>query len=229
RRGVGSRPGSTLGAASDRRAPPGRRARDRSPSAPPGPGGLRQRAQEAAPQRGGGAGARGPAPPPPPPLPPPRAPAPALLARFSSGPGARLWPWSDDSGRLLPEGNGSLSPEVAGFCFFVLLTRAASERRARGGPSRGLSGPFAEAGFGGGEWLPDRADDLAVRLLAAGTGDAVPRGELLAALQVLLRATLSPAPDSNGTALTLQRLGLDLAQGEAAAMLDRARVRLPEL
>jgi len=153
----------------------------------------------------------------------------ALLARFSSGPGPRLWPWSDALGRLLPQGNGSLSPEVAGFCFFVLLTCAAGERRARGGPARGLSQPFAEAGFGGGEWLPDRADDLAVRLLAAGTGDSIPRGELLAALQVLLRATLSAAPDANGTALTLQRLGLDLAQGEAAAMLDRARARLPEL
>src|SRR5262249_43660458 len=108
-------------------------------------------------------------------------------------------------------------------------TRAASERRARGGPSRGLSGPFAEAGFGGGEWLPDRADDLAVRPLPAGAGDAVPRGELLAALQVLLRAPPSPAPVSNGPAPTPQPLGLELAQGEAAAMLDRARVRLPEL
>src|SRR5262249_20767883 len=147
---------------------------------------------------------------------------------FASG-HARLWPWSDALGRLLPQGNGALSPQVAGFCFFVLLTHAASERRARGGPSRGLPEPFASAGFGAGEWLPDRADDLAVRLLAAGMGDGIPRGELLDALQVLVRATLSPAPDASGTALTLQRLGLDLAQGEAAAMLDRARVILPEL
>src|SRR5215470_4199374 len=54
----------------------------------------------------------------------------ALLARFASG-HARLWPWSDALGRLLPQGDGALSPEVAGFCFFVLLTHAASERRAR--------------------------------------------------------------------------------------------------
>jgi len=153
----------------------------------------------------------------------------ALLARFASGPGARLWPWSDAAGRLLPEGSGALSPEVAGFGFFVLLTHAAGERRARGGPSRGLSPPFGNAGFGAGEWLPDRTDDLAVRLFAAGADDSIPRGELLDALSVLLRATLSPVPGANGVAQTLQRLGVDLAQGEADAMLDRARARLPDL
>jgi hypothetical protein len=153
----------------------------------------------------------------------------ALLARFASGPGARLWPWSDAAGRLLPEGSGALSPEVAGFGFFVLLTHAASERRARGGPSRGLSPPFGNAGFGAGEWLPDRTDDLAVRLFAAGADDSIPRGELLDALSVLLRATLSLVPGANGVAHTLQRLGVDLAEGEADAMLDRARARLPDL
>jgi hypothetical protein len=153
----------------------------------------------------------------------------ALLARFVSGPGAGLWPWSDGSGRLLPQGKDALSPEAAGFCFFVLLTQAASERRGRGGPSRGLSLPFADAGFGAGEWLPDRTDDLAVRVLAAGADDSIPRGELLDALSVLLRATLSPAPGADGVALTLQRLGVDLAQAEAQAMLERARARLPEL
>jgi len=153
----------------------------------------------------------------------------AFLARFASGPGAGLWPWSDAAGRLLPQGDGALSPEVAGFCFFVLLTRAAGERRARRGPSRGLSPLFGEAGFGAGEWLPDRTDDLAVRLLAAGEDDSIPRGELLDALSVLLRATLSPAPGADGVSLTLQRLGVDLAQGETEAMLDRARARLPDL
>jgi len=153
----------------------------------------------------------------------------ALLARFASGQGARLWPWSDAAGRLLPQGSAAVSPEVAGFCFFVLLTHAAGERRARGGPSRGLPSPFAEAGFGAGEWLPDRADDLAVRLLAAGADGGVPRGELLDALSVLLRATLSSARRADGVALTLQRLGVDLAQGDAEAMLDRARSRLPDL
>jgi len=151
----------------------------------------------------------------------------ALLARFASGPGARLWPWSDATGALLPESEGKLSLEVAGFCFFVLLTQAASERRARGGPSRGLSPAFAEAGFGAGEWLPDRTDDLAVRLLAAGTGDAIPRGDLLDALSVLVRATLSPGAD--GVALRLQRLDVDLTQAEEEAMLDRARTRLLDL
>ncbi|MFL5312511.1 MAG: hypothetical protein ACJ79H_18915 [Myxococcales bacterium] len=151
----------------------------------------------------------------------------ALLARFASGPGVRLWPWSDAAGLLLPQGDGALSPEVAGFCFFVLLTQAASERRARGGPSRGLSPPFADAGFGNGEWLPDRTDDLAIRLLAAGADEPIPRGELLDALSVLVRATLSSGAD--GVALTLQRLGVDLAQGEEEAVLDRARARLPHL
>jgi hypothetical protein len=92
-----------------------------------------------------------------------------------------------------------------------------------------LSLPFADAGFGAGEWLPDRTDDLAVRVLAAGADDSIPRGELLDALSVLLRATLSPAPGADGVALTLQRLGVDLAQAEAQAMLERARARLPDL
>jgi hypothetical protein len=153
----------------------------------------------------------------------------ALLARFASAQGARLWPWSDASGRLLPHGDGAVAPEVAGFCFFVLLTHAAGERRARGGPSRGLSSPFADAGFGAGEWLPDRADDLAVRLLAAAGAGAMPRGELLEALSVLVRTTLAPPPRADGVALTLQRLGVDLAQGEAEEMLVRAQGRLPDL
>ncbi len=152
----------------------------------------------------------------------------ALLARFAAGPGARLWPWLDASGRLLPQGEGALSPDVAGLCFFVLLTHTASERRSRGGPAGGLSAPFDEAGFAASEWLPDRTDDLAVRLLAAGAPEGVPRGELLDALSVLLRATLAPR-SSDGVALTLQRLGVDLAQGESEAMLERARERLPAL
>jgi hypothetical protein len=132
----------------------------------------------------------------------------ALLARFSSGPGPRLWPWSDGEGRLLPHREALLSPEVAGLCFFVLLTHMAGERRSRGGPAGGLSQPFAEAGFGAPEWLPDRTDDLAVRLLAAGAADGVPRGELLDAISSLLRSTLARADEP---------------------MLLRARDRLPEL
>jgi hypothetical protein len=142
----------------------------------------------------------------------------ALLARFASGEGARLWPWRDAEGGLFPQGSGPLSPETAGACFFVLLTHAAFERRARGGPAGGLPAPFADAGFGSGEWLPDRTDDLAVRLLAAGDAPAQP--ELLEVLPGLLRATLAP----NGVPASL-----DLPAAEALAMLDSARQRLPEL
>jgi hypothetical protein len=143
----------------------------------------------------------------------------ALLARFVSGEGARLWPWRDAAGGLVPLGNASLSPEAAGACFFVLLTHAAFERRARGGPAGGLSPPFAEAGFASGEWLPDRSDDLAVRLLAA--GDAPVQPEMLEVLPALLRATLAPR---NGVPASL-----DLPAEEARAMLDSARQRLPGL
>lgn len=143
----------------------------------------------------------------------------ALLARFAAGPGMRLWPWADASGRLLPQ--GALEPETAGLCLFVLLTRAASERRGRG-----VSPIFAGAGFGASEWLPDRTDDLAVRLLAAGEG--VPRGDTLEALALLVQATLSPAAPGD-VSLALQRLGVDIAQGETDAMVDRSRPRLAEL
>jgi hypothetical protein len=129
----------------------------------------------------------------------------ALLARFTTGPGENLWPWKDEPGRLLPQGEKSLEPEMAGLCFFVLLTHTASERRSRGGPSGGLSLPFAEAGFGASEWLPDRTDDVAIRLL---TASPIPRGEMLEAFSALLRSTLS---------------------SERTAMLDGARSRLPEL
>jgi hypothetical protein len=139
----------------------------------------------------------------------------ALLARFN----AMLWPWTDAAGRLLPQGETTLSPEMAGLCFFVLLTQTASERRSRGGPSGGLSAPFAEAGFGASEWLPDRTDDVAIRLLRAA---GIPRAEMLDRLSLLLRATLSPGSPA-------QRLGIDLGQREAEGMLERARERLPEL
>jgi hypothetical protein len=152
----------------------------------------------------------------------------ALLARFAAGPAAKLWPWTDVAGRLLPQGDSGLTPELAGLCFFVLLTHTASERRSRGGPAGGLSAPFVEAGFGASEWLPDRTDDLAIRLLTAGAPEGIPRGELLDALSVLLRATLSPSA-SEGLPTALRRLGVELAQGEAAAVVDRARARLPGL
>ena len=142
----------------------------------------------------------------------------ALLARFAAGEGARLWPWRDAAGALLPQ-RSALSPDTASACFFVLLTHAAFERRERGGPSGGLPLPFADAGFGSGEWLPDRTDDLAVRLLAASDAPAQP--ELLEVLPALLRSTLTPG---NGAPASL-----DLPADEAREMLDSARERLPDL
>src|SRR5256884_1395785 len=70
----------------------------------------------------------------------------ALLARFASGAGAHAWPWIDASGRLLPQGEEVLTPEMAGLCFFALLAHAASERRNRGGPAGRLSPPPRQAG-----------------------------------------------------------------------------------
>ena len=80
-----------------------------------------------------------------------------------------------------------------------------SERRTRGGPSGGISPLFAEAGFGASEWLPDRTDDLALRLLTAA---GMPDAEMLEAMSALLRATLSSRREP---------------------MLDAARARLPAL
>src|SRR5207253_754056 len=100
----------------------------------------------------------------------------------------------------------------------------ASERRTRGGPAGSLSTPFAEAGFAAAEWLPDRTDDLAIRLLVAGARETIPQPERLDALSVLLRATLArtpPAPDE--LVRTLQRLGLDLAVADGPALLEGAR------
>ena len=152
----------------------------------------------------------------------------ALLARFAAGPGGRLWPWTDGSGRFLPRSEEALTPEMGGACFFALLAHAASERRSRGGPAGGLSAPLAEAGFGSAEWLPDRTDDLAIRLLTASASAGVPRSDLLESASVLVRATLS-----NGSARdlpsALQRIRADLPEGGAEAMLDRARARLPDL
>src|SRR5207302_786968 len=104
------------------------------------------------------------------------------------------------------QGETTLSPEMTGLCFFVLLTQTASERRSRGGPSGGLSPAFEDAGFAAAEWLPDRTDDLAIRLLTA-AGMASP--EMLEALLQLVRATLS------------SRSGDE--------RIERARERLPEL
>jgi len=153
----------------------------------------------------------------------------ALLARFAAGTGGRLWPWRDASGRALPQGEVELSPEMAGLCFFVLLTRTAAERRSRGGPSGGLSAPFTDAGFAASEWLPDRTDDLAIRLLTAGAQEGAARGEQLDALALLVRATLSRDAKAVEVSRTLQNLGIDVAQGDAPAMLEAARERLPAL
>lgn len=151
-----------------------------------------------------------------------------LLARFASGPGARLWPWTDEAGRLLPQAQEALSPEMAGLCFFALLAHAASERRRRGGPSGGLSPALADAGFGSGEWLPDRTDDLAIRLLTAAAPAGVPRGDMLEAVSSLVRATIS-APDAREVSRALGKLGVERPAGADAALLDRARGRLPDL
>jgi hypothetical protein len=152
----------------------------------------------------------------------------ALLARFAAGPGARLWLWTDASGRFLPPSEAALTPEMAGACFFALLAHVASERRSRGGPAGGLPAPLAEAGFGSGEWLPDRTDDLAIRLLTAGAPAGVPQTGLLEAASILVRATLSNAAPRD-LSFALQRLQIDLPEGDAKAMLDRARAHLPEL
>jgi hypothetical protein len=152
----------------------------------------------------------------------------ALLARFASGPGARLWPWTDAAGRLLPQGEDSVSPEMAGLCFFALLAHAASERRRRGGPSGGLSPALTDAGFGSGEWLPDRTDDLAIRLLTAGAPAGVPRGDLLEAVSSLVRATISPT-DGADVSRALGRLGITPPQSDTGTLLERAKQRLPDL
>jgi hypothetical protein len=114
----------------------------------------------------------------------------ALLLRFANA-APRLWPWPGPNDVLLPFGEKELTVELAGLACFVLLTHTASERRSRGGPSGGLSAPFLEAGFASAEWLPDRTDDLAVRLFTASESPA--RGEFLSPLSLLLRAALSGA------------------------------------
>jgi len=151
----------------------------------------------------------------------------ALLARFAAGPGRDLWPWLDASGKFLPRAE-ALTPEMAGACFFALLAHAASERRTRGGPSGGLSAALAEAGFGSAEWLPDRTDDLAIRLLTAPPASGVPSGEILEAASVLVRSTISNA-EAGDVSSALQRLGIELGPEDAGAMLGRARVRMPAL
>ena len=76
--------------------------------------------------------------------------------------------------------------------------------------------------IGAQEWLPDRTDDLAVRLLVAGAEQSVPDGERLEILSALVRATLG-----DRTSLSYERVGI--AASEAEAMLARARERLPDL
>ncbi|HZR10103.1 MAG TPA: hypothetical protein VFA79_16080 [Myxococcales bacterium] len=151
-----------------------------------------------------------------------------LLARFASGPGLRLWPWADAEDRLLPQGGDALSPEMAGVCFFALLAQAADERRRGGGPSGGLSASLAEAGFASPEWLPDRTDDLAIRLLTAAAPAGVPEGDLLDAVTSLVRATLS-SRDATPVARALEKVGIEMPDEDAEAVLARARGRLPDL
>jgi hypothetical protein len=152
----------------------------------------------------------------------------ALLARFASGPGASVWPWTDASGKLLPHAQESVTPQMAGLCFFALLAHAANERRSRGGPSGGLSAPLLDAGFASGEWLPDRTDDLAIRLLSAGAATGLPAGDLLEATSLLVRGTLSGVAPRE-VAAALGRLGVDLDAAAAEQTLSRARTRLPDL
>ena len=152
----------------------------------------------------------------------------ALLARFAAGPGARLWPWTDGGGRLLPQAEPSLTPQMTAVCFFALLLHAAGERRTRGGPSGGLSAALVDAGFAASEWLPDRTDDLAVRLLAATRVDGAPSGELLETMSVLVRATVS-RNGAHELAASARRLGVELAPEDAGGVLERARARLPAM
>jgi hypothetical protein len=151
-----------------------------------------------------------------------------LLARFAGGASRELWPWRDAASQALPGSSQQVAPELAGLAFFVLLARMASERRARGGPAGGLSIPFEQAGFGAGEWLPDRTDDLALRLLAASAPEP-PDARQLDALGLLLRATLAREAAPRALARGLQELGVDLAEADAPALLERARATLPEL
>jgi hypothetical protein len=151
-----------------------------------------------------------------------------LLARFASA-GAQLWPWRDGAGRATPGATDELTPDLAALCFFALLTRASSERRRRGGPAGGLSAPLADAGFGAPEWLPDRTDDLAVRLFAAGLEDAAGNGERLEAVSLLVRATLSRESTAKDLTRALQRLSVDVADADAPALLEGGRARLPRL
>jgi hypothetical protein len=139
----------------------------------------------------------------------------ALLARFSRGPGGALWPWIDEGGKLVPQGDSAPEPQAAAAFFFVLLTFTASSRRLNGGPARKLPAPFEEAGFGASDWLPDRTDDLALRLLAA--AGLAPDAALVASLPLLLRATLTPSIAKRQPKARVWPL----------AMLERAQARLP--
>src|SRR2546426_3725500 len=100
----------------------------------------------------------------------------ALLARFASGAGAHAWPWIDASGRLLPQGEEVLTPEMAGLCFFAFLAHAASERRNRGGPAGGLPPPPGGGGFGSSEGLSGSARALALPLVGGRAAHRLSRG-----------------------------------------------------
>src|SRR2546426_1194611 len=152
----------------------------------------------------------------------------APLARVASRAGAHARPWIDASGRLLPQGEEGLTPEMAGLCFFALLAHAASERRNRGGPAGGLSPPLREAGFRSSGGLPDRTHDLAIPLLGASTASRLPRGQMLEAISNLIRGTLSGMPAREGASV-LRRLGIELGESDTSRMLERARARLPDL
>jgi len=67
-----------------------------------------------------------------------------------------------------------------------------------------------------------------IRLLSAGASSDVPRGELLEAVSALARGTLGGA-SARDVSFALQRLGVDLENGEAERMLEDARTRLPDL
>ena len=140
----------------------------------------------------------------------------ALLARFSRGPGGALWPWIDEAGKLVPQGDSAPEPEATAAFFFVLLTFTASSRRVNGGPARRLPAPFEDAGFGASDWLPDRTDDLALRLLAA--AGLAPDSALVSSLPLLLRATLTPSIAKRQPRAKVWPL----------AMLERAQERLPK-
>ncbi len=154
-----------------------------------------------------------------------------------------LWPWRSARGAPLPSVAGTLTLREVAACLASLLRLVASDRRGHGG----LREVFAAAGFGGQEWLADRAEVVAllldlIALAPEGTGEASEPWETLTldeaygrtteAATVLLRAALSTRPSPRDGALIsakMARAGGQIAAAEVAAMVAAARPRLREM